>query len=154
MNIFTSLQQGKSNLGKLSRKLGISRERVSQIYYRILGSEFRGDLQKKRARRLIDKRRTKMKSTKFICAACGKKVNHLEGKFKHKYCQSCHNKSQDQRKMTVTWICDWCGKSYHPLKTGSDKGKHFCKKAHYVKYSKKQAKLRKKNEKLGNKRKK
>lgn len=129
--ILDTLNEGKTSVAELGRRFNISRERVSQIYYRITGFP-RGTL--KRVKKFRD-----TTVIKFVCSGCQKPITVGEGKYLHKYCRDCHVISQTTNRIPkVTATCTACGKKYHPLSISARRNKiqigTFCSFDCYVKH--------------------
>ena len=139
-DIVTKLEEGTASIVELGRKYNISRERVSQIYYKIIDSD-RGVLLNKREDIRKKKKEDFAVSEKFICAGCGKSVNHTEGKYRRKYCEECHQLSQHKKRaMEETFTCSSCGKEYHPFANSKNSRKigYFCSLKCYHDYVRKE----------------
>ena len=137
--IIKNLGSGKKSMVQLAFELGISRERVSQIYYKAIGETERGSLLIARRERQEEQRENWLDSAKFLCASCGIPVSHREGKYLHKYCLKCHDIGKKERRiMRITFICSTCKKSFHPFYNSTNKNKvgHFCSRECYHNYPK------------------
>lgn len=137
--IVANLSSGNMSMVDLGKKFGISRERISQIYYTAIGSKKRGSLLKNRRERQRQNREAWLNSIKYNCASCGTPVAQRESQHKKTYCQKCHTISQKERRsMQTTLECTRCGKAFHPFyncKLGQKrKIGYFCSRECYTTY--------------------
>lgn len=135
-DIIQQLTEGTASIVNLGKKYNISRERVSQIYYRETG-ESRGKLRVRRSSIRKQKKEDFLSAVKFVCASCGKEVTNAEGKYKRKYCNDCHELSQyHKRALDIIYTCSTCGKDYHPFSNSKHKRilGHFCSLDCYYKF--------------------
>lgn len=126
--IVERLDSGNVSMNKLSKELGMTRQRISQIYYKTSGKIaglFR--LQKKSNSKI--KKDNKLSDVKFICAGCNKSVTYKDGKHLSKYCRECHSKNkQGQRNLNITLNCETCRKEYHPFRSKQSQGNYCSRK--------------------------
>jgi len=115
--IIEQLNQKLSTMQSLAEEFKISRQRISEIYYKYSGNH-RGYLKfQKKVQRDV-KKEEKLDSTKFNCANCGRKVSYRLSKHKSKYCDRCHESNDaKQRDLNITLACEVCRKEYHPYRT-------------------------------------
>jgi DNA-directed RNA polymerase subunit M/transcription elongation factor TFIIS len=135
-DIVEKLINGVESIVTLGKKYNISRERVSQIYYKETGSK-RGELRTHREELRQYAKNIILDSFKFVCEGCGKHVDHREGHYKRKYCQDCHNLVQNEkRSIGITHQCSTCGKDYHPFTNAKQERKsgYFCSLICYHKF--------------------
>ena len=135
-DIVQQLTDGTASIVSLGIKYNISRERVSQIYYKATG-ESRGKLRTKRNELRKDNKEAFLNSVKFACAGCHKEVTQRDGHYKRKYCKDCHTLSQyRKRALDVTYQCSTCGKDYHPFSNSKHKRAmgQFCSLDCYYKF--------------------
>lgn len=136
LDIVQQLTDGTASIVSLGNKYNISRERVSQIYYKATGED-RGKLLSRRKDIRTQDRAEFLMSIKFKCAGCGKEVSRAEGRYKRKYCADCHFLSQyHKRALDVTYKCSTCGKDYHPFANSKHKRVmgQFCSLDCYYKF--------------------
>lgn len=137
-DIVSKLINGTESIVTLGKKYGISRERVSQIYYRETKTK-RGELRTHREELRQYAKKIILDSFKFVCEGCGKNVDHREGHYKRKYCQACHDLVQNQKRSVATvYKCTTCGEDYFPF-TNSKKDRksgYFCSLKCYHIYQK------------------
>ena len=135
-DIVQKLTDGAASIVELGKTYNISRERVSQIYYKATG-ENRGKLRARRKEIRTQDRAEFLMSVKFICAGCKKEVSQAEGHYKRKYCADCHYLSQyHKRALDITYKCSTCGKDYHPFSNSKHKRVmgQFCSLDCYYKF--------------------
>lgn len=99
----------------IAKDLGISRERVRQIYKMNCVTTYQ-DVLKKRSNKIKLERRKKLEETiKFQCSICHRFVFWIEnGKrvLTKTKCPECKN----TQKSAEYEICDFCGTKYHPYR--------------------------------------
>lgn len=135
-DIVQQLSDGTASIVSLGKTYNISRERVSQIYYKATGGS-RGELRTKRKEIRSEAREDFLNSEKFVCEGCGKSVKQRDGRYKRKYCADCHTLSQyKKRALDTTYRCSTCGKDYHPFANSKHKRVlgHFCSLNCYYKF--------------------
>lgn len=135
-HIVASLDAGTESIVTLGNKYGVTRERISQIYYTLTGKK-RGTLKTHRKELRNSVKEEALNSYKFTCAGCGKDVSHREGHYKRKFCLDCHELSQNKkRSLETTYECTTCKKQYHPFTNSrhSRKSGYFCSLICYHKF--------------------
>lgn len=145
-DIVSKLINGVESIVTLGKKYNISRERVSQIYYKETGAK-RGQLREHRKELRDEVRNVILNSFKFICEGCSKNVDHREGHYKRKYCQDCHDLVQNKkRSVAIVYKCTTCEKDYFPFTNSRKERKagYFCSLDCYHQFQ-----GRSKDEKLG-----
>lgn len=129
--IVDSLLNGTKSTKQLAIDLKISPQRIFQIFYAQTGlpDGFIKELKKKR----------KLNKVKFICKGCGVAVTVGEGLHLHKYCKNCHKVSSEKHRiMGITYKCQNCSKSYHPLAISVRNSKNkYCSHSCYLNIVKK-----------------
>lgn len=136
LDIVQQLTNGTASIVDLGKSYNISRERVSQIYYKATGED-RGQLRTRRKSIRTEAKEEFLESIKFICAGCHKEVKQRDGRYKRKYCEECHKLSQyEKRAVDVTYKCSTCGKDYHPFANSKHKRVlgNFCSLDCYYKF--------------------
>jgi len=134
--IVRQLTDGTTSIVDLGKKYNISRERVSQIYYKETGKT-RGHLRDRRVNIRHDAKEDFLNSLRFVCDGCGTDVTQREGHYKRKYCSVCHELSQyKKRALDTTYTCSTCGKDYHPFANSKNKRRvgYFCSLQCYYQY--------------------
>lgn len=106
-----------STMESLAEKYNISRQRVSEIFYKTSGRP-KGWLKFQKKIERDTKKEIKLNETNYICANCGRNVTHKNTKHKSKYCDMCHTKNGDRQKnLNITLRCEVCRRKYHPYRT-------------------------------------
>lgn len=99
-------------LQSIGNDLGISRERVRQIYKKYTHRGARERYLKNMLTKVA-----KLNQVKFTCKSCNRKITFAEGANRQIYCVNClPRKANDGNKLVKiqTLTCSGCGKSYHP----------------------------------------
>ncbi len=101
--------------------LGLTRERVRQIYKRAVGKE--GIKVRLEQRKKLKKGNDEFvewineNTKKFDCHACGRSVTYKEAGYKHYLCPECsYILKEEQRNPYITNVCLTCGNEYHPFR--------------------------------------
>lgn len=116
VEIIRLINEGKT-YQEVGDMFGIVRERCRQIYVKYMG------FSPVKLRQSIHDQKSKKYNleTKFICLACGKKINRLKGRGRNTFCKECLPPSApgvDRKRVTLTYEveCAGCGKKFTPTR--------------------------------------
>lgn len=103
----------------VARFFGMSRERIRQIYKKIVGvnpKDGEGNKKKRLSQLIIREAKIEEKlSETFTCAFCKKAVERRDQPHFHKYCSDCIIYYKDNNKrLNIRMICSGCGVEYIP----------------------------------------
>lgn len=130
-NIVEMLLTTKRSLDEVGKAFGVSRQRVSQIYYEETGEMY----QPIRRQIEADKKEAELNAIAFHCKGCNKPVpnrdrrridGHLESNLL-KYCRDCSEiiMTTHARKLGEWRICEECGNPFEAYYSGVNR---FCTK--------------------------
>ena len=115
--IVSMLDTGDYTLEAVGKVVGLTRERVRQIYKRQTGNSYGRKYGLKRVELRKEKFKESLKEFKFNCKGCKKPVTKGEASHKSQFCIACHNIwAIDNRDPKVTKVCIGCGIKFNPLR--------------------------------------
>ena len=136
--IVNTLLRGNYTLQKVADDVGLTRERIRQIYKKETGRRYVDRRIKHRKDSIIAKLKY-LEAVKFDCVYCGQPVIRRDAGSSTKFCPDCRvatlmGSARDINKIVV---CKYCKVEYHPYRNWRHQGSSYCSRECYYLYRRK-----------------